>query len=427
MIDISVNKFRSVDLTPKNKSVGEKITLVLDALAKKLAVRWLYESHGLLSGGAGSSLYFMNRYFNTGNSTCLDQSLQILEREIASINDSEAEDYFSIGYHASSSCWLIDEFIKFDVLDETEKISSREWVQLARESTTEEEFTSNRHDLFYGYIGKAVIIMEHDKELAKPFISNIINTLRRNAIWDAKRAHWETPYPFHATTPFEKTINLGIPHGTCGIILFLLKCCDVYNLHDELHDTLKGSISWMVDQLNRNSNKLLYSYSSTPSDTGKLGWCYGDQALAFTLLRYYETFNCNTAKVKAYELIEQAASKPIEKTGVQYYPQYGYYDVRICHGTSSVAYMWQKMYHITKDESIKVLADKWLNITLDNLDIFLPQLDKIAELEKDNQTIDTSMGFLNGLSGVGLVLIAFDNPTLSSWDKLLLLDRPGRE
>jgi hypothetical protein len=88
--------------------------------------------------------------------------------------------------------------------------------------------------------------------------------------------------------------------------------------------------------------------------------------------------------------------------------------------------MWQKMYLITKDESIKLLADKWLNITLDNLEVFLSQLDKITELEKGNDMIDTSMGFLNGLSGVGLALISFLKPTLSDWDKLLLLDRPGR-
>lgn len=415
------------DRTTQSLGVTNEVSRILRILDGELTKHWQFEPHGLLSGSGGASLYFMERYFKTGNASFLDHSLQILEREIANINDSEAEDYLSIGYHASSSCWLIDQFIKYDVLDATEKLSSGEWIKLAVASTTEEEFTSNRHDLFYGYIGKAVIIMEHDKELALPFISKIIEALKRNAVWDSKRAHWKTSYPFHATTSFEETINLGIPHGSCGIILFLLKCCDVYNLHDELHDTLKGSISWMVDQLNRNNNKLLYSYSSTPSDTGKLGWCYGDQAIAFTLLRYYETFNCNTAKIKAYELIEQAASKPMEQTGVQYYPQYGYYDVRICHGTSSVAYMWQKMYHITKDENVKALADKWLNITVENLDIFLPQLDKIAKLEKDNQTIDTSMGFLNGLSGVGLVLIAFDKPKLSSWDKLLLLDRPGRE
>ena len=88
--------------------------------------------------------------------------------------------------------------------------------------------------------------------------------------------------------------------------------------------------------------------------------------------------------------------------------------------------MWLKMYHITKDENIKALADKWLAITLDNLEIFLSQYDKIAEHEKDNEKLDTSMGFLEGLSGVGLVLMAFLDPKHTDWDKLLLLDRPGR-
>ena len=406
--------------------VSEEILMALGSVDKIITQKWKYEPHGLLSGRGGCSLYFMHRYLQTGSAEYTDLCLQIVEKEITFVNKNGLGNYLSIGIPSSSIAWSIDQLIKFDVLDESEKSASSEWVKSAIESTTEEEFTANCHDLFYGFIGKTIIVIEHDKELALPLVVRVLEALKKSAITIADKIHWQTPYPFHATKDYEKTINLGIPHGSCGILLFLLKCCDLYNLHEELKPLLKGSIDWLIDRLEKENNKLLYGYSSTPSGTGKLGWCYGDQAIAFTLLRYYETFNCERAKAKAYELIEQAAAKPMEQTGVQYYPKYGYYDMRICHGTSSVAYMWQKMYHITKDENIKALADKWINIMLDNLEIFLPQLDKIAELEKDNEMIDTSMGFLNGLSGVGLALIAFQNPKLSDWDKLLLLDRPGR-
>ena len=407
--------------------VSEEILKILGSIDKAITQKWQYESHGLLSGRGGCSLYFLYQYIQNGKSNYADQSLQILETEIAFFNQSGIGDYLSIGLPSSSPPWLIDLAVKFDILHESEKSNSNECIKHVIESTTKEEIIANRHDLFYGFIGKTIIIMEHDKEIARTFVLRILEALRNSAITSADKTHWQTPYPFHATKSYEKTINLGIPHGSCGIILFLLKCCDVYNLREELKSLLKGSIDWLIARLDKEKNKLLYSYSSKLSGTGKLGWCYGDQAIAFTLLRYYETFNCERAKAKAYELIEQAAAKPIEQTGVQFYPKYGYYDMRICHGTSSVAYMWQKMYQITKDENIKALADKWLNITLDNLEIFLPQLDKINELEKGNEMIDTSMGFLNGLSGVGLSLISFLNPTLSDWDKLLLLDRPGRE
>ena len=385
------------------------------------------ESYGLLYGLGGCSIYFSNRFFLNKEIKYQNYSIEILDRIIAWTNLNMIPNDISLGVPISASCWLVDQFIKQDFLDQEEKINSSLIVDLISKSVPIQEVKNNNHDLFYGFIGRAIILIENDKEANQPHIDNIIETLKINMIKGKNGIYWNTPDPFYPSPVLEKTINLGIPHGSCGIILFLLKCCDVYNLHKELKPLLEGSISWLIDRLEKENNKLLYSYSSTPSGTGKLGWCYGDQAIALTLLRYYETFNCEKAKAKAYELIEQAASKPMEQTGVQFYPKYGYYDMRVCHGTSSVAYMWQKMYHITKDENIKALADKWINITLDNLEIFLPQLDKIAELEKDNEMIDTSMGFLNGLSGVGLALISFLNPKLSDWDKLLLLDRPGRE
>jgi lantibiotic biosynthesis protein len=382
---------------------------------------------GLLYGLGGCSIYFSNRFIQKQDIKFHNYSIDILDSIIIRTNQSKIPDCVSIGVPISASCWIIDQYIKKDMLEEVERCNSQQIIDYIIASTTKDETQNNFHDLFYGFIGKAIILIENDSKANWGHIKKIVETLEINAIKDKDGIYWNTPDPFFLSPIFEKTVNFGVPHGSCGIILFLLKCCDVYNLQEELKPLLKGSIVWIINRLEKENNKLLYSYSTKPSGSGKLGWCYGDQAIAYTLLRYSETFNCEKAKAKAYELIEQAAAKPIEQTGVQYYPKYGYYDMRVCHGTSSVAYMWLKMYHITKDENIKTLADKWLNITLDNLDIFLPQLDKISELEKDNDKIDTSMGFLNGLSGVGLVLMSFLDPKLSDWDKLLLLDRPGRE
>ncbi|MBK7652711.1 MAG: hypothetical protein IPJ20_20870 [Flammeovirgaceae bacterium] len=408
----------------ENLRIGSTLNTIDNIFCKE----WQLEGNGLLAGRGGCSLYLMYRHFQIGKAILLDISLEILEKEVSEVNKNGLQDYLSIGNPTSSSSWLIDQFIKLDILDDSEKLNSNEWIQFLIKSTASIEFDTNRHDLFYGFIGKSILIIEHDQHLAQPFVTRIIAALKKSATNEYNGIHWKSPYPFHATTSFEQTINFGIPHGSCGIMLFLLKCYDLFDtLKYEIEPLVKGNFDWLIDRLNKADNKLLYSYSNTPSGTGKLGWCYGDQAIAYTLLRYYETFNAEEAKVKAYELIEQAASKSMVQSGVKYYPHYGYYDVRVCHGTSSVAYMWLKMYQITKDIDIKALADKWLSITLDNLDVFLPQLDKIAELEKDNDMIDTSMGFLNGLSGVGLVLLSFLDPKLNSWDKLLLLDRPGRE
>lgn len=399
---------------------------ILNSIDEIILKRLEKEHYGLLNGLAGCSMYFLNRHFQTQNIQYHNYCIELLESIIVSTNQESLPHQVNLAVPFFAPLWLIDQYTKLGMLDESEKMNIEPIIDHINLGLNE-DLSVNRHDLFYGFIGTALILIENDPEANWNHIDKIIEALKINAIRDKDGIYWNTPDPFFSSPTFEKTINFGVPHGSCGIVLFLLKCCDLYNLHNVLMPLLKGSIDWMVNKLEKENNRLPYNYSTKPSGTGKLGWCYGDQSIAFTLLRYSETFNCDKAKAKAYQLIEQSASKPIEQTGVQYYPTYGYYDMRICHGTSSVAYMWLKMYHITKDENIKALADKWMNITLDNLEIFLPQLDKIAELEKDNEKLDTSMGFLNGLSGVGLALIAFQNPKLSYWDKLLLLDRPGRE
>jgi lantibiotic biosynthesis protein len=406
----------------------ERIDHLLKIIDNEIENRLYSEKSDLLDGLGGVSMYYLNRYYQTENSKFESQSIEILEKIVFDINCISLPNYISLGIPSVAPCWLIDQYVNGGFLEEGEKNNSKSIIDFIVSSTSDNELNNNFHDLFYGFIGKALILIENSKEGNRSYVDKIIDILKTNSIPTDNGIYWNTPNPFYRSIKFERTINYGIPHGSCGIILFLLKCCHIYNLHDELMLIVKRSIDWLMYQLNNENNRLRYYYSSKElGDTGKLGWCYGDQTVAFTLLRYYETFNCSKALSKAWELIEQAAAKPIDQTGVRYYPKYGYYDMRVCHGTSSVAYMWKKMFDITGDNTLKALSDKWLGITLDNLEIFLPQLEKIAILEKENDTIDTSMGFINGLSGVGLVLISFLDPKLSGWDKLLLLDRPERE
>lgn len=385
------------------------------------------EANGLITGVGGCVLYFSNRYRQTNNLTFHNHAINLLERTIEGTNQHPIQTGISIAHPAAAPIWLIDYLVQNMLLDSDELASSSVIRDLMVEWNIEKELEGNFHDLFYGFIGSALILVENDRAANRFYVDKVIRTLTENSLSDKNGVYWNTPDPFYPSSSFIKTVNFGVPHGTCGIILFLLKCCDVFKMYEELKPLIEKSITWLIMQLDVHRNKLPYVLESSPMATGRLGWCYGDQAIPFTLLRYYETFGCEKAKNKAYELIQQAAAQKVDQASIMFYKDYGYYDMCICHGTSSVAYMWQKMYHITKDETITQLSNQWINITLDNLGVFLPQLEKISEIEKSNNEINTSMEFLNGLSGVGLALASFLDPKLSDWDKLLLLDRPGRE
>ena len=405
----------------------ERILSNLDRVDNAIMDRHAKERYGLLAGLGGCSMYFLNRYFQTQDYTFHNESINLLEKIIRETNEGAISNPLNLGSQTITSCWLIDQYIKLGALDVEEKTNSKEVIAFIIGSTTQEELDANRHDLFYGFLGNAVILLENDFEANRVFLKRVINALKKNSICDNNGIYWKSPFPFFPSEKYDETLNFGIPHGSLGIVLFLLKCYSIEGLDNELEQYLTRSLNWLINRLNQENNQLHYQYGTKSSGTGRLGWCYGDQAIAYTLLRFHEVLDRGDAKIKAFELIEQSAKKTMNETGVQFFSDYGYYDLRICHGTSSIAYMYKKMYDITQDQKVYDLVNKWLDITLDNLDIYLAQIDVITEKEKDNSQIDTSMGFLNGLSGVGLTLISFLEPNHSYWDKILLLDRPGKE
>ncbi len=383
------------------------------------------ESNGLFAGLGGCSMYFSKRYLQTKNKQYHAYSIEFLEQIVENANHLFIPNHLCLTIPCVTPCWLIDQYVKLGLLDNDEKKNSRMIVDLILESLTDEELKNNHHDLFYGFIGKAIFLIENDQKNNAQCLSKIVEALKENAIVDKCGVYWNTPYPFHPLSQFEKTINFGIPHGCLGIILFLIKCSDSLKMRNELSSILRSSIDWILNKLDEQKNKLLHVYGNEGGGMGRLAWCYGDLAISFVLLRYDEVFGSIKSREKAYELIALASSKSINETGLQYYSEYDFYDVGLCHGTSSVAYMYHKMAQITGDNNIKILADKWLSITVENLTKFLFHFDIVAD--RRDKDIDYTMGFLEGLSGVGLALISFLNPKLSDWDKLLLLDRPGRE
>ncbi len=424
MIYITWSSFIFNDVSDLKKRISNAL-LKIDS---EVEARTHLERSDLLDGLGGISMYHLNRFHLTRDAKHEEKALGLLDRVLVEIGQQQLPSFISLGIPTAAPCWLIDQFIQREFLDLEERTNTKPIIEYIIEQTQNYELANNFHDLFYGFIGKGILLLENQKEDNKSYIHTLIDIIRSNSIRTENGSYWNTPSTFFPSDDFQKTINYGIPHGTCGIILFLLKCADVYHLNSQLRELLRSSIDWLIYQLDKENNNLKYSYSPLEaSATGKLGWCYGDQTLAFTLLRYYETYNYPRALAKAWELIRQSSIKPIDQTGLKFYSKYGYYDMRVCHGTSSVAYMWKRMFDITRDYRLEDLANKWVTLTLDNLDIFLPQLEIISSLEKDNEAIDFSMGFINGLSGVGLVLMSFVDPKLSDWDKLLLLDRPGRE
>jgi lantibiotic modifying enzyme len=409
--------FKDTRVAQSSEVLDLKINHCLERLDDLLFKKFDSEPNGLLSGSGGASLYFKYRFLQSGQASFLEQSILILESEIRKTNLNQLESYLSIGSSSASSIWLIDQLISMKLLDEEESSQSKFWVDLAVESTFLDELESNRHDLFYGFIGKGLMAIEHNRRTAEPFIIKIVDALLKNIKYDADGGYWMTPKPPYIGT--SHIVNLGIPHGILGILLFLFKCVDIYDLNPSVKGAIDDVALWIRNRLTKENNLLPYEYSDQKSGSGNLGWCYGDLGLTYTLFRHYKYSSDEKSLEKANKLLSRAASRE-HMQGVWYYPEFNLYDMCLCHGTSSIMYMYKKIFELSGNSLAERESYKWLNETVNSLEKYFQNIKIIESHQYKN--FNTSCSLLNGLSGVGLVLLSFANPSRTEWDKVLLLD-----
>ena len=404
-------------MVQSSEALDLKIQQCLERIDDLLSKNFGSEPNGLLSGSGGAALYFKFRFLQSGQTSFFEKSMEILEKEVEKTNLDQLEPYLSIGSSSVSSIWLIDQLILVKLLDEEEHIQSKPWVDLSIETTSVEELESNRHDLFYGFVGKGLIAIEHNRNAAKPYIIKIVDALLKNLKYDTDGAYWLTPKPPYVDTSY--IINLGIPHGIPGILLFLFKCINTYDLGSAVKESTDKVVLWLRNRLNKENNTLPYEYSDRISGTGNLGWCYGDLAVAYTLFMHYEVSKNQDSLIKANELLSKALYKSSLK-GISHYSEFDIYDMCLCHGTSSISYMYKKICELSGNPLANAESHKWLDLTLDSLQKYFSNAEAIES--RRYEYFNTSCSFLNGLSGVGLVLLSFIHQSDTQWDKILLLD-----
>lgn len=194
----------------------------------------------------------------------------------------------------------------------------------------------------------------------------------------------------------KSNIDLGLAHGLPSYLLHLSK-------------TANESSSTSTTQLQHYLNILISHADLTqkqgsvfptkiidgkPQYPSRLAWCYGDVGVGMALLLL--------GKELGEEVLELAAERrDFLNTRVE--------DPFLCHGSSGLALIFYKAWLLSKNDKLLDAAKYWTQETLNYLNAsFLPN-------KSSNLTL------LNGLSGIGLVLLALDQGFLPGWEKGILL------
>lgn len=211
-----------------------------------------------------------------------------------------------------------------------------------------------------------------------------------------------------------KVYNLGLSHGMASTITILSKFLKSGIQPDVVEPLLIGSVRFIL------SSKLNHTYSSTfPSwiaegdsvSRSRLAWCYGDLGISSALWQAGEALQDETIKQQAIEIcLKTTKRKTLQEAGVL--------DAGFCHGTAGIAHIYRRMYLQTGGGDFKQAADFWVDRTLEMAN---SQGGYAGYLSWYGGIGKAKLNLLDGVAGIGLVLISHLSETEPGWDNCLLL------
>ena len=366
----------------------------------------------LAEGHAGIALFVANaeREKNVPNiACCQDVAVSVLTRALQDLDDRWRTPYLYSGIvgPAWALCYMFNQF--GGAVDLSLQELEDQLIELCAASDSALE-----PDLIYGFNGIGVYALERwPSKFTSDCIPLLIERLA-NASWS----------------------DLGLAHGAAGVIAFLSAAA---RLDSGWRTHITPVVKQHVDRLLQQRLPANETTCAFPSEIGggptRLGWCLGDTSIAVALLAAGTAFDredwCSTAR----ELALAAAKRPRGFSGVV--------DAGLCHGAAGLGHVFNRLFQATGEQRLALAAREGISVALDMparpaAPILLPQsklFGKTMEMPADGiagfsaWTYSEGVGwhwvpdrgFLTGVAGIGLALMAAIDEHEPTWDRVLLL------
>lgn len=345
---------------------------------------------GLINGKCGIAIFYLYLWIYTKEETHKHKAIRVLEQAIEDINQDKINFSFATGL--SGIAWTVEHFKRnglidsnaSDVLGDLENACLRVSFNL---------LGHENFDYLHGGLGFGIYCLEkpYSKE-QRNILSQIAQTIIDKSCVTNNGRTWEAKFNKSKADSIE--FNLGASHGIPSIIYFLIKVQPLITdekIIDESIAWLK-SVFYKENSISKIPERIIDGLKSP--ETSKLAWCYGDLGVSTSLLY-----------AKSHQKIDtdflEVALNTLKRVN---HENLASMEIGLCHGVSGLAYMYNKLYHLSHISDFKAAADMCFNVLLE---------------KRNDDNKDTSL--LDGISGVGLSCLSALSHENTSWDKILLL------
>ena len=371
----------------------------------------LYGNRSLLTGTSGLMLFqlYYQRFIDQPNDKLEEALVDHITAEIESPISSTTFCNGSAGFawflhHLNAENFIeLDEslFVQYDELVVEHALKS---------------FDEQNHDYLHGALGQMIYLAERlkvNKGLYKQLeilVDKLLGASSENEIG----IYWkETPVMLEEHEKNKEIINLHISHGQASKIMLFVKLFEAgFNGAERI---LKSTIKYLLaSKIGMDEQFVIPDriVDAEKSPFTHLGWCRGNLSIGLALFNAAHVLGDDLLKQDAEEIAVQTLQlDTMEKARIR--------DYAVCHGTSGLSHMYNRIFEYTEDTRFQKAAERWMTYTLEAS--FEDGIGQFKSWNAISQKWINDFGLLSGASGIGLVLIGYLTPENRLWDASFLL------
>ncbi len=274
---------------------------------------------------------------------------------------------------------------------------------------------NHSYEFLYGLVGIGNYLLL-DIPSHQIHISAIIDWLDKNK----ETINWRNRVLFRwqEKVNIKSPYNLSMSHGMSGIVMFLAKLEIKHYKDSRVRTLLDGAVNYILSQqIDVEVYGSYFPYSSTADgpikQKSRLAWCYGDLGIAITLYNAGIALNNNAIIGKSIEILKYAAQFRRDRD------ENLVLDAGLCHGSAGIAMIFYRIWWNTHLNEFKSACDYWINETL-QFSKYENGLAGYLSLAQNNEFYQ-NWSLLEGIAGIGLVLLSYCNNTAPDWDACMFI------
>ena len=402
----------------------ERLESQLSEIAQLISVK--YTDHddnlGVLAGISGAALFQFYYSKHTGSEHNADIGAEIIAHCIEKINAGFSHPSYCNGI--AGMAWVIQHLDKegFIELDSDHLLSQFDDFLFDK---MRHDLGKGRFDFLHGGLGYAFYFFKRFKEtqdlkLRKKYQSilvHCISEMERLAVIENNMAKWPS-----VLDP-ENNIygyNLGAAHGVANILNFFSRLHKFNEFGKLTRHTLELGVKYLRTVQNATSADISLFPNAVVDNSSKqyksrLAWCHGDLGIGISMMHVAEALNNPSLMENSLFVLQQTTKRKNTRDTMVV-------DAGFCHGSYGNAHM----YHVANYHKPCKLFEDSINFWIgDGLNKAKHQDGYVGykQLSGPDRNWTPSLSILEGISGIGLVMIDLLSSERNTWDECLMIGK----